>query len=173
MVVVCYSRDVKLHPLVEIILDAIARPLRVDPSLFHDAASGRPVPEWFADLLVETYGPRLKRSDLRTTPLTSQTDASTIRTMRTREIDVSEPRIGRPLKSTGHNKGGAKLLAALKKARITLAEEAKAVKRTPTALRFHCAPEDSGNFRPPPRELAERWEREYHVPVGDWPRLRD
>ena len=92
-----------------------------------------------------------------------------MRTMRTAEIDApSRPRLGRPMKRGDH-----KFIAALKRERKTLAEEAKSVGRSPTSLRFFCQPKGSPNHRPIPRSLALYWRNLYSVPLSAWADIAD
>ena len=91
-------------------------------------------------------------------PLTSVGENGTIRTMSTAEIEA--PRRGRPTE-VKHP-----LFQALAKAGVTIAEEAKAVKRSPASIRSFCY--DDENRRPAPEALRQRWLEKYGVPLKVW-----
>lgn len=60
------------------------------------------------------------------------------------------------------------LFAALAEHGVTLAEEAKAVKRSPASIRAMCYPEGNDNRRPAPEALRKRWLDKYGVPLKAW-----
>jgi hypothetical protein len=149
----------------ELLVAALARRIGVDPDQFRAWTRGvEAPPEWFDKAIQSMLEPLVPEGHLRS--LTSRGENSTIRTMRTEK--VHEPRIGRPLKNTDHP-----LIAALAKEGITLAEEAKAVKRSPTAIRNYLYPAGEVSFRPIPRELAKLWHKKYGVPLTAWSRFQD
>jgi hypothetical protein len=60
-------------------------------------------------------------------------------------------------------------MAALDWASITVADEAAAIRRSPSSLRSFCFPPASPCYRPVPRAIAHRWLRVYGVPLATWP----
>jgi lambda repressor-like predicted transcriptional regulator len=113
--------------------------------------------------LVEALFPLVKPADFL---LTSHDSRSTLHTMHT--SDIAEPRTGRPSKLRKHP-----LIAALAKRGVSVAEEAKTVRRSVASLRSFCFPATSEHYRPIPRAIAERWLAEYKVPLATWPRIAD
>lgn len=127
-----------------------------------------PPPE-LAAAIVYAFHPNVPPDDFLTGPLPSQKQNGTLRTMSATEsaADLVAPRRGRPV-VVQHP-----LIDALKKARVTIAEEAKAVKRSPASVRSFCYPAAHDSFRPVPRALAEHWRRTYGVPLSAWSRIED
>lgn len=82
--------------------------------------------------------------------------------------DIAEPRTGRPSKLRKHP-----LIAALAKAGVSVAEEAKAVRRSVAGVRSFCFAATSEHYRPVPRQIAQRWLTVYKVPLATWPRISD
>lgn len=157
------------HELYLILGDAFARKAGIDPQALHDACAGLPTSPVLVEGLVGALAPRLTRQHF---VLSSETEDSTIRTMRTREIEP--PRAGRPMKTTGLSKGGAKLTAALRAAGLTFAEEGRELKRDPRTVAFYCLSKGEPNYRALPRQVALRWSKTpYAVPIEDWPRIAD
>ena len=120
-----------------------------------------PPPEW-RDAVVAAFFPRVPPDSF----LPSGTDDSTIRTMRTEEIEA--PKRGRPL---GQGKVASRLPAALEAAGVTLAEAAAKVKRTPPSLRMMAYPKGHDSHRPAPRAVVEALKREFGIPLSVWPEI--
>jgi lambda repressor-like predicted transcriptional regulator len=148
----------------ELFVSALARRAGLEPDQFRAwTRGGEKPPEWFEQTVRELV--EMLVVDGEFGRLTSQAENSTIRPMRTQ---IAEARVGRPLKHMDHP-----LIAALAERGITLAEEAKAVKRSPTAVRNYLYPASEPSSRPIPRDLAELWRKKYGVPMSTWKRFRD
>jgi hypothetical protein len=142
--------------------EALARRFGIETGLWWDYLYRRRAPP--ADVraaLVEAFFPRVRPDDFL---LTASENGSTLHTMHTSEI--AEPRAGRPSKLLKHP-----LMVALAKSRVTVAEEAKDVRRSVASVRSFCFPVTSEHYRPVPRAIAERWRDEYRVPLATWPRI--
>ena len=114
-------------------------------------------------MLVGAGFPRVHPDHFRLTPSQSR---STLHTMHTSAI--AQPRTGRPSKLLKHP-----LIAALEAKGVTVAEEAKTIRRSVSSLRSFCFPPDSEHYRPVPKAIAQRWLEEYGVPLKTWKRIGD
>jgi len=159
------ARKVPRYDVVaESLVAALAKRIGIDLDRFR--AWTRDVeepPDWFWPAVNKMLEALVVDGEL--SALTPPRENSTIRTMRT---EIGEPRVGRPLKHTGHP-----LIAALAERGITLAEEAKAVKRSTTAVRNYLYPRGEAMSRPVPKELAKLWQKKYGVPLDAWARIQD
>jgi hypothetical protein len=156
------------HPLDLALRARFAREAGLDPDELTAWMEWRkPAPPIVVEGLVAAFDPLVPPDSFlfANTRLTSNSDNSTIRTMRTERID--EPKIGRPFKLSH------RLIDELAARNISLAEEARAVKRTPTSLRNMMYPKGHPSNRPVPRQLQKRWETLYGVPESDWARVVD
>lgn len=154
-----------LPPLLVAFAEAFARRYKTDIGDFWDYVYRRkaPPPEW-RDGVVAAFFPRVPPESF----LPSPTDDSTIRTMRTEEIEA--PKRGRPL---GQGDIASKLPAALKAAGVTLAEVAAKAKRTPPSIRMMAYPKGHDSHRPAPRAVVDLLKREFGIPVSVWPEIVD
>jgi len=114
-----------------------------------------PAPEARA-AIVDAFYPLVRPDSF----LPSPDDNGTLRTMRATAIET--PRRGRPTE-VDHP-----LFAALAAHGVTLAEEAKIVRRSPASIRSFCYPKNNDNRRPVPDALKQRWLSEYGVPLKTW-----
>lgn len=151
------------HELYLILGDAFARKAGIDPQALHDACAGLPTSPVLVEGLVGALAPRLTRQHF---VLSSETKNGTLGTMSATEF-ATAPR-GRPMENLKHP-----LMAALKKAGVTVAEEAASVKRSPPSLRSFCKPKGDPSSRPCPRALADHWKRTRGVPLSAWARIGD
>jgi len=156
------------HVVYRALADAWAREAGLDPADVADwLARRRPVSQRTADRMVAAFYPRVSPDAFwidDELALRAERERSTMRTMRPQA--VQEPRLGRPIKNTKHG-----LAAALRDRRVTLAEEAKAVKRNPTSLRNFMYPKSHPNNRPVPRSLVDYWAKKYGVSDRAWARV--
>lgn len=144
--------------------EAVARRLDIDPGDFWAYLyRKKSPPAEVRAALVEAFFPLVKPTDFL---LTAHDRRSTLHTMHT--SDIAAPRPGRPSKLREHP-----LIAALESAGVSVAEEAKAIRRSPASLRSFCFPATSEHYRPVPRAIAQRWLQEYGVPLATWPRISD
>lgn len=153
----------KLHPLIVLTVDALAREFGVPPKELWDALEGKPSRREFVERLVAAYYPGLRESDFVIEgSLTARKEPSTIRTMRANEID--EPRVGRPIgEKVDRSPAGNKLVAVLIKRGISIAEVARAVKRDAATMRAYLRAKDSKHYRPMPDDVKAYIRSEYGV----------
>jgi lambda repressor-like predicted transcriptional regulator len=145
--------------------DSLAARIGVEPAqLWAYLYRRAPPPPAVRAALVEAFYPRVSPDDFLGLP--SREENGTLRTMPA--TDFAAHRTGRPLARPRHP-----LMAALSKAGVTVAEEAKAVGRSTSSIRSFCYPAKHEAFRPPPRALADHWQKKYGVPLATWPRLAD
>lgn len=145
--------------------DSLAAQIGVEPAQFWAYLYRRaPPPPAVRAALVEAFYPRVSPNDFLGLP--SRDENGTLRTMPA--TDFAAHRTGRPLARPRHP-----LMAALSKAGVTVAEEARSVGRSASSIRSFCYPVKHEAFRPPPRALAEHWSKKYGVPLATWPRLAD
>lgn len=98
-------------------------------------------------------------------PLTTAAEFGTLDTMDATEI--SPARRGRPSTRPRHP-----FVAMLKKRRLTIAEVAATVKRSPSTVKAWYKPAGD-DFRPIPRSIAESLRELYGVPLSAWTRIAD
>jgi hypothetical protein len=153
------------HPLIVALVESYAEQIRVPRSDLWAALDGKPTSPELVRGLVAAFEPLVRESDF---VLASRKKSVTLGTMSTSPAEpaMAAPRRGRPIK-TDHP-----LLAALKRAGVSVVDEATAVRRSPASVRSFCTSEEA-NYRPIPRAIAERWLKVYGVPLATWPRIAD
>lgn len=138
--------------------EAFARRAGIDPGDFWAYVYRKAAPpSELRAAIVDAFFPRVQPADFL---LPSDAENGTLRTMGATGIEPA--RRGRP-PEVDHP-----LFAALAAKGVTLAEEAKAVGRSPASIRSMCYPKDSASRRPAPEALRQRWLTEYGVPLKAW-----
>lgn len=159
------------HPLDIALRDRFARQAGIDPAQLAAWLEWREAPpRAVVDRLVAAFFPLVPPESFLSgeETLPSKRQYGTLHTMHTSEIEAPNPRGGRPSKLKRHP-----LMAALKKAGVSVAEEAANVRRSVSSVRSFCFARDNEAYRPVPRAIAERWRDVYGVPLTAWPRIAD
>lgn len=156
------------HPLVVALVESYAREIGVPPSELWGALDGKPARAELVRGLVEAFFPLVREDDFAIEGLAPPRKRATLHTMHTTEIEPPNPRGGRPSRLKRHP-----LMVALKKAGVTVADEAATVRRSVSSVRSFCFAKANPAYRPIPRAIAERWEEVYGVPMATWPRIAD
>lgn len=155
------------HPLYLALADRFAREAGIDPEALRRACEGLPTSPVLVAGLVATFEPMVSAKDFVTDErLSLDLKNGTIGTMSATQF-ASAPR-GRPMENLKHP-----LMAALKKAGVTVTEEAESVNRSPPSLRSFCKPKSDPSNRPVPLALAKHWLKKYGVPLSAWARTGD
>jgi len=166
----CLLRPVKRnqhHPTVIAACELFCRQAPLDPDVFWAAIEGRPTARAVAEGLVAAFHPLVRLEDFVIDErLSFDPKNGTIGTMSATQF-ASAPR-GRPMENLKHP-----LMAALKKAGVTVTEEAESVNRSPPSLRSFCKPKSDPSNRPVPLALAKHWLKKYGVPLSAWARVGD